>query len=234
MGTLFVILWVMTGVIYTVLKFPHTGDAQKNDRNIVFVYLFFLLAWALVTSLLALGNFYVKTTAYFMLDIATFVPFVITGCFLSFAKTRQAITQWIMSISLRQLTWIHVIRILAIGTILKMLNESLPAHFILPVGVPDFIFGLSVPIIDRFAFQRKMIRKTGLILWNTIGLVLFFPTLILIYLSVPSPIQVFFEGPNTFEVFRFPMALVPTFLAPVFIMMHCAAIYKLLRSEETN
>lgn len=221
----------MTGVIYTVWRFAHEVGVKKKDTKIVITYLFSLLIWALLTSLLAFRNFYEETTEYFSMDVATFVPFVITGFFLLFPNARRLLTQWTENVPLRQLTWIHIIRVAALGTILKMRDGSLPAHFILPVGVPDFIFGLSVPIIDWLAFQKKVIGRKVLISWNVIGLVLFLPTLILIYLSVPSPIQISFEGPNTLEVFRFPMALVPTFIAPVFIIIHSAAILKLIWIE---
>ncbi len=234
MGSMFVIFWLMTGIGYTVWRFVREGEVQKKDPKIVIMYLSSLLAWALLTSLFALRNFYEETTEFFIMDVATFVPFAITGFFILVPNARRVLTQWIMSVSLRQLTWIHIIRIAAIGTILKLLKGSLPAHFIVPVGIPDFFFGLSVPIMDWIVFRKKRIGRKGLILWNVVGFLLFFPTLILLYLSVPSPIQVFFEGPNTLEVFRFPMALVPTFIAPVFIIIHNAAILKLFRSSDSK
>ena len=88
--------------------------------------------------------------------------------------------RWTVSISLQELTWIHVIRIGAMGTILKMLNGALPAHFIVPVGIPDLLFGLSVPVMAWLVFKKRVIGRTGLVVWNVVGSVVFLPTLILI------------------------------------------------------
>jgi hypothetical protein len=49
--------------------------------------------------------------------------------------------------------------------------------------------------------------------------------------------QVYFTEPTTEEVFLFPMALVPTFMAPMLILLHTASIWKLLpesRSATVN
>ena len=232
MGIAFVILWVTAGFMYTARRFLLKGKPLRKHGKIIITYVASLLAWALLTSLIAARKGYVATTEYFGMDVATFVPLVITACFLINRSGRQAFESWITTISLRELTWIHLVRLAATGTIIKMLRGTLPGHFIVPVGTPDFLFALSVPLIDWWIFRRRIIGNKVLIVWNAIGAALFFPTLVLLYLSVPSPIRVFFDEPNTFEVFRFPMALVPTFLAPVFIIIHSAAIVKLIHGIE--
>ncbi|MEE8162117.1 MAG: hypothetical protein V3T61_10820 [Acidobacteriota bacterium] len=229
MGIAFVILWVIGGIIYTAWRFLRWSETSKTDAKVVIGYLACLFVWGWLTALIASRDGYVKTTEYFAMNVATFVPLIVTGCFLVFATSRRVFERWIASISLQELTWIHLVRLTAIGTILKMLRGSLPAHFILPVGIPDFVLGLSVSLIVWLVFRRGIAGKKVLVVWNVVGFVLFFPTLVVLYLSVPSPLQIFFEAPNTYEVFEFPMALVPTFIAPLFILIHNAAIIKLLR-----
>ena len=109
-----------------------------------------------------------------------------------------------------------------------MLKGSLPGHFFVPVGIPDFVLALSVPILVWLVFRKGIFGEKLLIVWNLIGSLLFLPTLVVLYLSVPSPIRIFFEEPNTYEVFQFPMALVPTLLAPLCIIIHNTALFKLL------
>ena len=230
MGIAFVSLWVTAGILYTAWRFLRQGQTSRKDAQIVMVYLACLLIWGFLTSLIAVQDGYVATTEYFTTNLATFVPLVISGCFFLHPTSRQVFQRWIASISLRELTWIHLVRLAAIGTIMKMLSGTLPGHFIVPVGIPDFLLALTVPVIDWLGFRRRIAGRKVLIVWNVIGFVLFFPTLVLLYLSVPSAIRIFFDEPNTYEVFQFPMVLVPTLIAPLFIIIHNAAIVKLLRS----
>lgn len=232
MGTAIVILLLLAAVMLTVWRFSRIGVAPKNDWMMVVLYLASLLVWFLCTAWLAHWGFYRQNTGVFAMSIATLVPLVITGMFLLSLSARRALSAWTMSVPLGQLIWVHIIRLAAIGTIVKMLQGILPAHFIVPVGIPDFLFALTVPAMVWLVFQKKVIGSGGLIAWNIIGLSIFLPTLVLIHLSVPSPIQVYFDGPNTYEVFQFPMALVPTFIAPVLILMHLAAIAKLTVLKE--
>lgn len=230
MGTILVVVFVMAGMAYTAQRFVREEKVSKKDRKTFIAIFLSLSVWALITSLLAIRSFYVETSRFFTMDLGTFVPFAITGGFLINRRARRSLTEWIVNIPLRQLTWVHIIRVAAIGSILKMWKGFLPAHFIVPVGIPDFLFGLSVPLMAWLVFKKKVVGKDVLIAWNAIGALLFFPSMVLLYLSMPGPIQVFTDGPSTLEVFRFPMALVPTFLAPLFITIHCAAIFQLSRS----
>ncbi len=230
MGIAFVILWVTGGIVYTAWRFLQREPApKKGARFVIASYLACLLIWGVLTSLIAVQGGYVATTEVLSMNLATFAPLVITGCFLLHSPSRQVFKRWIASIALREFIWIHLIRLAAIGTIIKMLRGTLPAHFIIPVGVPDFILALSVPLMVWLAFRKRVIGRRALIAWNVIGFGLFLPALVLLHLSVPSPIRIFFDPPNTYEVFRFPMALVPSLLAPLFIIIHNAAIVKLLR-----
>lgn len=227
MGTVLVVILVMAGIAYTARRIVREEKVSERDRKTFIAFFLSLSAWALFTSLLAIRNFYVETSRFFTMDLGTFVPFAITGGFLINRRARRSLTEWIVNVPLRQLTWVHVIRVAAIGTILKMWKGIMPAHFIVPVGIPDFLFGLSVPLMVWLVFKKRVIGKGVLIAWNAIGSLLFFPSMVLLYLSMPGPIQVFTDGPNTLEVFRFPMALVPTFIAPLFIIIHSAAIFQL-------
>ena len=67
------------------------------------------------------------------------------------------------------LTYIHAVRIFAIGTISKYITGALPAHFILPVGVPDFLVRLSAPIVGYLAFKRHTLSPQILAAWHTLG-----------------------------------------------------------------
>jgi hypothetical protein len=85
--------------------------------------------------------------------------------------------------------------------------------------------GITIP--------RRVLLGWNILGWNILGIAVFLLAPLLMHLSMPGPMQVYFTGPTTEEVFLFPMALVPTFMAPMLILLHVAAIWKLLSESRS-
>ena len=51
-------------------------------------------------------------------------------------------------------------------------------------------------------------------------------------LSQPGPFWIYREPPSTDLVLAFPMALVPTFIAPLLVLLHGAALYARTRRRD--
>ena len=54
----------------------------------------------------------------------------------------------------------------------------------------------------------------------------------LMQLSQPGPFWIYREPPSTDLVLAFPMALVPTFIAPLLVLLHGAALYARTRRRD--
>jgi hypothetical protein len=142
-------------------------------------------------------------------------------------ELRAACRKVVMWLPLGWLIGVQGIRVTALGTIVKYVNGELPAHFILPVGVPDFLVGLSAAPLALWAAPRAASWRTPLVIWNLLGILLFLYAGFALHFSVQTPIQLFTSGPTTEAVFQFPLALVPTFLAPFFVAVHAATLWRL-------
>lgn len=232
MGTAFVLAWLLGWIASTAWRFVRSEASRPGDASVLVLYGLAALVWLGATALIAGQSGYVATTAWFGMDFAIAVPFAITLAFLVPGSSRESLGRWTASVSLREATFFHAVRVLALGTILKMMNGELAPHFIVPVGIPDFLFGLSAGVLG-IGFRSDLVERRGGVVWNALGALVFAPSMVLLFLSVPSPIQIYFEGPTTREVFEFPMALVPTFIAPVFMLVHLAAISQLMRRDAT-
>jgi len=126
-----------------------------------------------------------------------------------------------------QLVSIHVLRLLAIGGIIKYIQGQLPLHFIILGALPDFLFGVSAIVVTILAANGPLGRDF-LTVWHLVGFSLFLGAGISMFFSVPSPLRIYHGEPDASIVFRFPMLLAPNFTVPLFMLAHAFALVKLI------
>jgi hypothetical protein len=126
-----------------------------------------------------------------------------------------------------QLIYIHILRLLGIGAIVKFLHRELPLHFVILGSVPDILFALSaVALAVRGA--SGPFDPSFLVAWHLIGFSVFLGAGISMFFSVPSPLRIYHNKPDTSIVFKFPMVLAPNLTVPLFMIAHLFALVKLL------
>lgn len=191
-------------------------------------------AWLLVSSWLAYQGLYLALNESWLLILwAIPAPLVLIGVLaLASPGVRSTLADFARRTPLDALVRIHAVRILALGTIYKWISGELPTHFILPVGVPDLFIGLTALGLARLATREGRGRRSLLIAWNALGAAVLLPAGVLMQLSQPGPFQLYLEGPNTNEVLGFPMSIVPTLVAPLFIALHGVALYRLISEAD--
>ncbi len=188
-------------------------------------------AWIVASSLMAISGFYLNERVLRCLPLLCgfLVPVSIVAASLWFDPVlRSGVLNIVESVPLSWLVGVQAIRITAIGTIIKYLDGDLPGHFILPVGVPDFVVGLTALPIAWWASRDPAGARSSLQTWNVIGAAIFLAAGILMHVSMPGPVQFFTSGPTTQSLFEFPLALVPTFLVPCFVGLHLACLWRLI------
>ena len=190
-----------------------------------------LLAWMVASTAIAYRDLYQKwNEELLLLPLGTVAPFVAIGIVVAaWPRARRSLVVLVERIPLGTLTSVHVVRMLAVGTIYKWLVGELPGHFVVPVAIPDFLIGLTaIPMSRRMAIHPLRHRRM-FIAWNAIGASAFLLAVPLIQLSQPGPLHWIASGANTNEGLSFPMSIVPTFIAPLFLSLHAAAIFKVWR-----
>ena len=187
-----------------------------------------LSAWLTTTSWIAFNGNYLelaRETTLFPLFVVLPMALVALVALIS-KQVRRLIMQFISNTSLATFTLINIIRIGAIGTIIHFYQGMLPAHFIIPIAFPDLVIGLSAYYMSQQA--RNQSHDHWLLIWHICGTLIFLSAVPLMLLSQPGLFNLFETDPNTDQVLSFPMVLVPTFVAPLLVLIHLAAITQLV------
>ena len=189
-----------------------------------------LASWLLVSSWLAYRGLYLSLNEAWLLILwGTAAPLVLLGTVaVASSRARSTLANFALETPLPALIRIHAVRILALGTLYKWFVGELPTHFMLPVGIPDFFIGLTAFWIAHLFTRDPERARPLLIAWNAVGAAVLLAAPALIQLSQPGPFQLYFQGPTTHEVLGFPMSIVPTLVAPVFVGLHLIALHRLL------
>lgn len=87
----------------------------------------------------------------------------------------------------------------------------------------DILAGFTAPIIAVLAMKGK-ISRTGIVIWNVIGLGLLLNIVIVAILSTPSPWRVFMNEPANYIVTYFPISWLPGALVPLAYYLHFMSI----------
>lgn len=119
----------------------------------------------------------------------------------------------------------------ALGAVFLILlgMDRLPGAFAWPAGLGDVLVGAFAPIV-AIAYLRNPRRNARWVwAWNVLGLLDLVIAVGTGVLTSPSPIQkLALHAPNEL-IANFPLALVPTFLVPISVVLHFASLRRLMR-----
>lgn len=135
---------------------------------------------------------------------------------------------FISGLSILDLTIIHVVRIpVELVLYLLFVYNAVPKLMTFEGRNLDVLMGI-ISILVVYLLAKGKINKSWLIAWNIIGLFFLFNIVGSALLSAPSPLQkLAFDQPNI-AIFYFPFSWLPTFVVPVVLFSHLAALQKLL------
>ncbi|HLE26647.1 MAG TPA: hypothetical protein VI793_00925 [Anaerolineales bacterium] len=112
-------------------------------------------------------------------------------------------------------------RIEGAAFLVLMVLGQLPPLFALPAGLGDLFVGLTAPFVARMLLRPGARRWA--IAWNLFGLA---DLAVAVGLGVTTtpPTQLFFTTPTSVAITAFPLAIIPTFLVPLSIMLHLVSL----------
>jgi hypothetical protein len=206
------------------------GEASSGYLATVAVWIAAMLAWMGLVIVVGIRGFFLKHSPWLsnlvgsLLVVAfTVVLFGATGV------AREGLQSAASSVTDVQLVSFHVLRLLAIGAVIKYMQGQLPRHFVIIGALPDFLFAVSAIAITIFAADGSL-GRTFFIVWHLVGMSLFLGAGISMFFSVPSPFRIYHDEPDASIVFQFPMLLAPNFTVPLFMLAHAFALVKLFTS----
>jgi hypothetical protein len=130
-------------------------------------------------------------------------------------------------------TWLVGIqsqRVLGVVFLVLMARGILPAHFALAAGLGDILVGALAPFVAYALVRNVRYARPAAIAWNLLGILDLVTALSLGALSATSAIRLFHSTPSTDAMGSLPLALIPAFAVPVFLLLHVVSLWGLRRS----
>jgi hypothetical protein len=202
--------------------------AAGNSR----VTLIAISGWIVIQSIIGLSGFYTKTNTFPpRLMLLAIIPFLVIIVLFSTAKGKRYLDR----LDVKMLTILHIVRIpVEIVLFWLFVRKAIPALMTFEGRNFDILAGLSAPVIYYFGYVKKNIKSRLILIWNIICLGLLINILVNAVLSAPFPFQQFaFDQPNI-AILYFPFNLLPTFVVPLVLLAHLAAIRQLISGHPGN
>ena len=222
------IIWLGLGQLawigFWLLNF---GDTTPGYMVTVVVWLVVMLAWMALVIYLGNRGIFLRHTRW-LSNLAGFVLVLAlpAALFGGIDIAREGLVLAASHTSNLQLASFHVLRLLAIGTVIKYIQGQLPLHFVILGSVPDLLFAASA-VVATILEATAPLGLEFLIVWHFVGFFVFFGAGISMFFSVPSLFRIYDDEPDASLVFQFPMLLAPNFTVPLFALAHLFALVKL-------
>ena len=221
---------VELGFVFVLARRADQLSRTPGSMRPVHIYLLWLFAYAVVTSILGAKGVYVSEALLRWLPglwLQLITVAVVVVPVVLFSGIREGLRRIVDDTPLHWFAWFHGLRIGALGTAYKTLIGEFPVYFELLVGIPDFLFGLSAFWIAA-RLRRGALSQRGFMSWNLVGALVIVPSApILLQLGLPGPLQVFTSLPDARAVFEYPMSIAPMVGVPLFVLINLWVAWRL-------
>lgn len=206
----------------TLLTVWFVYKASGKSRTTLMV----LFVWLGFQAGVGLSGFYQITNTIpprFILMVAPPLFVILLLCTTKKGKT------YLDALDPKFLTLLHLVR-LPVEFVLYwlFLHKGIPQVMTFEGRNFDIVSGLSAPLVFYFGFVQPKIRRSVLIAWHVVCLILLLNIVVHAALSVPSPLQqMSFEQPNI-AILYFPFNWLPSAVVPLVLLSHLVCIRQLL------
>ncbi len=223
-------IFVVTTLI-TLLYFIQILNTAIHSAATKYRIILGLVFWLLTQGLLAFNGLYSTDKDFLPPKIILFgiLPAIL---FIAFVFVNPLGRKLISDFSLKQLTYLSVIRIpVELVLFWLYLCGTIPKLMTFEGRNLDILAGVSAPIVAYCAFRSRSLNRKILIVWNFLSLILLLNIVVNALFSAPSPFQQFaFDQPNI-ALLYFPFSWLPTFIVPVILFSHLVSLYTLFRNK---
>ncbi|MES9829454.1 MAG: hypothetical protein ABW201_14415 [Candidatus Thiodiazotropha sp.] len=148
-----------------------------------------------------------------------YVPVIVAvSMMLLLAPLRDGLRVLVDETPVHWLSGIHILRILALGTLLKASNDLFPQMFAWFVGGPDLLFGVSAIIVTLLARSGRLSDRF-ILFWHLVGA-------FAIVLPVAGLMHLFMVEPLFAELFMFPMVMAPVLIVPTLVLLNLLVAWR--------
>ena len=109
------------------------------------------------------------------------------------------------------------------------LDQDLPVQMTFEGRNFDILVGLTAPLVAILWLKPGKEKPGWVLAWNILGLVILLNIVVTAVLSMPTPIQYFFNEPANTLVGGFPWVLLPGILVALAVALHLISIKQMIR-----
>jgi hypothetical protein len=139
---------------------------------------------------------------------------------------------YIDDLDIKKITILHVIRIPVEIVLFGLFTVKLVPQLMTFEGANfDLFSGISSILVYFLILIKANFNKALMVIWNVVCLIFLLIIVAIAILSAPSPFQrLAFDQPNI-GVLHFPFNWLPSFIVPVVLFCHLAALRKLILNK---
>ncbi len=144
--------------------------------------------------------------------------------FLGALATSPSFRRGVRSLDLRVLTALQTTRVVGGVFVVLWALGKLPAGFALPAGVGDLFVGATAPFVARFVVPRLPAARSLYAAWTGFGILDLVVAVSSGVLHSATPVGLLAGPVTTALMGTLPLSIIPTFLVPLALMLHVAAL----------
>ena len=199
--------------ILLTLRAQKLGLINQKEALGVYSLLVALALWTGVAISMGVQGLHVSLmTRIPLLWQATVAVGIEVIAFTLFPVVRRGLLGIAIGTPMRWLVLFQVLRIAAIGSVIKALKGEISSAFPLWAGIPDLLFGASALLLG-LVMSRRTLPDRFLITWNVIGVAI-------ILLPLFAMMPYWMNEPGFVFIFEFPMVMAPSIVVPMFISLN--------------
>lgn len=227
----FVAIYIATRKTYD------SGQISANQKKQIILILAALTLWGGVSAYLGMSGYYQSEGFLSSLPgfwITQFAVLIVVIPWLVSKTLRQGIDAIIDHTPLYLIMAFEGLRVLAIGGIIKGYKGEFSPFYAKFVGIPDFLYGVMTLIAAVLIFKGVWKEKSAIVI-NLIGFLIIVPFgTVLINVGLPGAMYMIEETPSLKTIFEFPMALAPTLVVPIFVMVNLFVALRLMKRQRSD
>ena len=195
-----------------------------------------LAVWFAGAYFIGVERLLVNTNADLVPPIALSVAVPIVGFLFLYAASAR-FRRFVLAHDMETLTMLQHWRVIGFGFLLLYFYDVLPALFAWPAGVGDLAIGLAAPfVVARLRRDSEFASSAGLRRFHYLGLLDFVLAVVTAGLASGAFPALIPSGLTSAPMDVWPLNLFPSFMVPIFVILHLTVIFKLreLRRQSTH
>ena len=213
----------MNTIVYELVN--QEGDARTVARYVLLA----CSGWFLAVLATALSGGFDAQAGERPVTIlgAVLMPVIVFGVsYLGIKPFRQ----WVLGLDMRHLILLHAWRMIGMGFVFLYFQDRLPGLFALPAGLGDAMAATGAIFLAIAMYERaSSITRLRIFTWNTFGLIDFLLAVSLGVMTRAGEVLQFNGTADSNIMGTFPLALIPAFAVPFYVITHLIIYAQLMR-----